>query len=1092
MANYRIQKKFNSMEGILDFSKDLDLDLFDKVVETFYKSGPDQRQAQLVLNQFQENPDSWKRADAILSLSKNAQSKYIALSCLNKLIQYRWKTIPETERVGIRNFIVDMIIALCDDEQIFKTERALINKIDLTLVSVLKQEWPHNWPQFIPEIVMSSRSSFNVCENNMIILKLMSEEVFDFSQESMTQAKANNLKLSLKAEFEQIFKLCYEILDKTNKVSLIVATLNALLRYIHWIPLNYIFETDLLHLLTNKFLAPADTRAITLKCLTEVSSLVSPGNEEKFVGFFQNAMEKIVTIVPLNSGTTLKKSYQVANSDDQSFLQDLAMFLCTFLHNHLLALELADGLKELLLISLEYLIELSRIEERELFKTCLDFWTGFVQGLFEEIQNLPANELSPLMQLSYGSSLRPSSNGAPDPAVLARFPLRQHKYASILSKLRLVVIENMVRPEEVLIVENDEGEIVREFVKESDTIQLYKSMREVLVYLTHSDVVDTQNIMEEKLARQIDESEWSWQNINTLCWAIGSISGTMNEDMEKRFLVGVIKDLLSLTDLKRGKDNKAVVASNIMYIVGQYPRFLKAHWKFLKTVVNKLFEFMHESHEGVQDMACDTFIKITTKCKRHFVVTQPAETEPFIVEIIRNIQSITEDLLPQQVHTFYEACGIIVSAQTQKDSRDKLLSDLMALPNVAWKAIVERAAQDSTLLVDSENVKIIANIIKTNVAVCKAMGPGFYSQLGLMYVDMLSLYKAVSEMISNLVASEGVIATKTPKVRGLRTIKKEILKMIETYINQADNLDEIVRDLSQPLFSAVLGDYKSNVPDARDAEVLNCMTALVSKVGHMIPSGVFLILQNVFECTLDMIKNDFVEYPEHRVEYYKLLKEINSKCFEALLQLSGEAFQLLINASLWALRHNNREVEENGLSLTIELIENVEKLGSTPFTKVFYENFYFQILSDTFYVLTQPDHKSGFNYQAQLLAQLLHLVEDGVIKDPLYPPGQAAEGTTNSQYLKEYLGNSLSSAFENLQREQLVNFLNVLTGVYKDLEKFKGTLRDFLVQIKEFGGDATDYLYAEDKELEKQEQNRIKREKDLKVAGLIKPADMED
>jgi exportin-1 len=72
----------------------------------------------------------------------------------------------------------------------------------------------------------------------------------------------------------------------------------------------------------------------------------------------------------------------------------------------------------------------------------------------------------------------------------------------------------------------------------------------------------------------------------------------MNEETEKRFLVTVIKDLLGLTEQKRGKDNKAVVASNIMYIVGQYPRFLKAHWKFLKTVVNKLFEFMHETHEG--------------------------------------------------------------------------------------------------------------------------------------------------------------------------------------------------------------------------------------------------------------------------------------------------------------------------------------------------------------------------------------------------------------------------------------------------------------------------------------------------------------
>ena len=82
------------------------------------------------------------------------------------------------------------------------------------------------------------------------------------------------------------------------------------------------------------------------------------------------------------------------------------------------------------------------------------------------------------------------------------------------------------------------------------------------------------------------------------------------------------QDLLGLCEQKKGKDNKAIIASNIMYIVGQYPRFLRAHWRFLKTVVNKLFEFMHETHEGVQDMACDTFIKISLKCRRQFVQIQ--------------------------------------------------------------------------------------------------------------------------------------------------------------------------------------------------------------------------------------------------------------------------------------------------------------------------------------------------------------------------------------------------------------------------------------------------------------------------------------
>lgn len=140
----------------------------------------------------------------------------------------------------------------------------------------------------------------------------------------------------------------------------------------------------------------------------------------------------------------------------------------------------------------------------------------------------------------------------------------------------------MAKPEEVIIVEDENGQIVKEYMKDVDSIQLYKSMRETLIYLTHLDYQDTEKIMLEKLEQQVNGNEWSWHNLNTLCWAIGSISGAMDEKDEKRFLVTVIKDLLNLCEIKKGKDNKAVVASNIMYVVGQYPRFLIAHWKFLK------------------------------------------------------------------------------------------------------------------------------------------------------------------------------------------------------------------------------------------------------------------------------------------------------------------------------------------------------------------------------------------------------------------------------------------------------------------------------------------------------------------------------
>lgn len=44
---------------------------------------------------------------------------------------------------------------------------------------------------------------------------------------------------------------------------------------------------------------------------------------------------------------------------------------------------------------------------------------------------------------------------------------------------------------------------MREFIKETDTITLYKSMRECLVLLTHLDYDDTEVIMTQKLARQV-------------------------------------------------------------------------------------------------------------------------------------------------------------------------------------------------------------------------------------------------------------------------------------------------------------------------------------------------------------------------------------------------------------------------------------------------------------------------------------------------------------------------------------------------------------------------------------------------------------
>ena len=69
-----------------------------------------------------------------------------------------------------------------------------------------------------------------------------------------------------------------------------------------------------------------------------------------------------------------------------------------------------------------------------------------------------------------------------------------------------------------------------------------------------------------------------------------------------------------------------------------------------------------------------------------------------------------------------------------------------------------------------------------------------------------------------------------PRVRGLRTIKKEILKLIETYVEKADDLEMVRTNIVPALLEAVLLDYNRNVPNARDAEVLKVMSTIITKL----------------------------------------------------------------------------------------------------------------------------------------------------------------------------------------------------------------------------------------------------------------------
>lgn len=1098
--------------------------LLEQPIRILYNSpnATERNAAQILLTQLQDMPNAWVRVDKVLDHpSSSINAKFFALQILEKLIRFRWKTLPRSTCESIRNYVVSKVITLSETDESLRRERVFVSKLNLILVQIVKQEWPAKWQSFITEIVGASRSSVSLCENNMKILRLLSEEVFEFSSGQMTHDKILKLKKQFTDDFARVFQLCQYVFEsadelRSSRPALLVATLKTLEKFLSWIPVGYIFETNLIEVLAGFMNAPS-LRNATLPCLVEIASMSFTRRreyDERFGFLFLSVVKQLVVVLPRD--TDIARAYEDADDETQGFVMDLALFFTGFFkaHTDLLNVEGPREMQEALRIAHEYLVKISTVTNVEVFKTCLEWWSRLALDLYEsECHASPRHEQNRTLMLDKTDvqtaalvTLALNPNGVP--RAPPRLSAKRAFYAPILIELRQVMISRMAKPEEVLVVEDENGEIVRETTKDTDAIALYKSMRETLVYLTHLDTQNTENIMLSKLSAQIDNSEWSWHNLSTLCWAIGSISGAMGEEDERKFLVTVVKELLQLCEIKRGKDNKAVVASNILYVVGQYPRFLRAHWKFLKTVVNKLFEFMHETHPGVQDMACDTFLKIAQKCRNKFVVVQPGEIEPFIVEMLEKLPEIIQKLEPHQIHSFYESCGCIIASEVEPSRQSQLIMKLFELPNSSWRQLLYSASISEEILTQRDKMKNFSSILRTNSRVAESLGPPYIVQLEWIFADMMKVYAAYSGLIQAAVTgpNSGPFATKSAQVRNMRAVKREVLRVLETCIRKSHekDRDKIQKGIIQQLTEPVLGDYYNSVPDAREPAVLSLFSTIVAYMkGTLTTATITVIFKSLVGVTLYMIKNNFEDFPDARINFFLLLRSINQHNFSSLFALDenpakAEAeFRIVINAIVWAFKHTERNVAETGLQILLEMLRNVD---GSPFVNYFYRIYFKSILNDILSVLTDTFHRPGFRLHAMILMHLIGAVGSGRITEPIWDQSRqdqvvcaTANGTvpaSNAVFLHNHLLKILREAFPNLTETQVTDIVKKLLSS-ADEKMFKVHLRDFLVQTKEFSaGDNTD-LFDEEKQIQQLEKEQAEKDRLARTPGLLPPSRVE-
>ena len=1031
------------------------------------------------------------------------------MNILENFIKEKWNLLDENSKLNLRNFLVTLLIKFVTDNNFFGNPQNsfVINKLNIIIVIIAKNEWTTTWTNFISELCNSSKSNPNLCENNMKLLILLSEEINIFWKSSLTAKKAYELRNKMSNEFIEVFNLCQLIINNSNQVkqSLLIQSIKLFAEYMNWFPINLTLNQDIMMKTLINFKELSFCRTETMRCLGNLFGIkmnvnMFNGNINEIKNYRELLIQMYQTFIQIMDteivkGKNFADQYKIIYNNNPEKLTGYEKMTLNFENSlvnffksnitYIQSFDFVEGTKKAsqflnnyipqIFSGLNYLTQFLLIENEEIFKAAVDFWLWFSYKVFTLKD--PDEALDTFNELleNNNNTIKRKYSKSQYIQYLNESYLYKNCYMKLLDIVREIVCVKMTKPLEVKIDIDEGGDIVCDPTKNTIYQTIHENMRDTLVYLTFIDPYKTQNLLQTKINEQSDIAKQSNRInpalLNSISWSAGCISGAMNDSIEVQFLVVFIRVLLGLCEIIKGKGNKAICASNIMYIVGQYPKFLNNHWRFLKTVVKKLFEFMHESFDGVQDFACETFMKISMKCAKNFVILQDNENEEYIKELVRNVSETTKDLKPHQQLMFYEAIGNLINYEQNLQKKVIYIKQLMQEKDSQWNQIFNEAQQKNDILNNPNVVKGLSLIIHLNERVSFSTKTAYWYYGCTIFDNLIKSFIYYSNCINAYFNENKTIDVNT---RSYIIYNKTVIKFLTSLVKNTDDVQTIQNGMLNS-FGTLIETYNKNNVNNKDPNMLLLFSSILEKLKNNNSDVVNTIWKYLCVNTLELIKNDYQSFPEHRMNFFILLKSLISNSFESLFRAQNLSFNKdVIDTITFAINHRTPSMSETGLETLLILLQKVVNVGVIDLQNIidpFFSNYFIIIFNDVFNAMTDGFHQSGFKLQVKVIQLLIKVIDDKKISEGLFNQGE-----DNKNFFLKKLLNDILQSFKNITQIQAETFCLAIFNNCNNDHKFKTLMRDFLISLKSFIGN-NDALWEEERNKELEMAKKLEEQK---------------
>ena len=732
-------------------------------------------EAQNFLTKFQDQTDNLTHLLDLLN-SHEENLFFFGLQTLDHIIDHNWETLSTPEKNFFLNFIFQNIYDNAHSDYKLSLTLFYPKRIQC-LIKIIFKFGTREIFIFLENIIEQAKLSEFICEINVPVLNIFLEELL----------LKNNLELKKTIQSEHQFlpflkkieQLCHYILEKTHllikqRSGLLIASLNCLESVIKLSNFLYCFEDKLFILLI--VLCPNKvTMNSSLNCLLELALSDNPNADQMIRKIFMNFVVQFNELMPFTYH--IGEVYKIFNEENRQFILNTMLFLNLVFKKKITSNNLENLCLTSFSISNQVVVKLSCIPSIEIYKICLNWWLFIIE------KNFILNDHFPLYNI----------------------------FRKIFFDLRIIVICRMAKPEEVLMREDETGQIIKEKVYDTESDNIYRKSKKVLLFLANLDKKTTREIILEKLSQQFLPFKWSRRILNSLCWTIGTISSVFvpkNED-SKIFFITTLKNLLQLCEIKKKKKNKAIIASNIMFIVGQYPEFLKNHWKFCKTVIEKLFEFISEPMDipGFKDMVVDTFFLIIKNCGEYIAKDFYFERRPFIRWIFDSYSRVKKILQLRHKRQFLISIASLVIFIPVENDREYFISKISSDLNQEWICF----SSNIEIYISENSVSYLNNLsfwLRTNIKILNILKSLYFDDFEYISKNFYFLIYFMSNKASKTIEKKASnyfnFNRKQIEFVFIKNFFDMLLKLIDVLYQKknSNEFDKNCFNLLSPIFSS--------------------------------------------------------------------------------------------------------------------------------------------------------------------------------------------------------------------------------------------------------------------------------------------------